>query len=303
MRGNAIKTTLVAGAFSLLLGATAMAADYPVKAAKAPPPPAVPDFDIAFGGSIASDYLFRGITQSNHGPSGSAYFEPRFMKNLFYVGIAASGIDWPTAYGLNSPSAEIDLYAGVRPVFGPVTVDLGVIYYWYPNPAVGTFRSDFVELYAKPSWTVNDTLTLGANAFYSPSLLNYGAPSWYLSGTAKVTFPSSMFPPDWGMYISGELGHFWVGTTSNLPFVNANPPPIGFYDIPDYNTWNIGVGFTFKDFTLDLRYSGTDLSKFNCAQFWVAPAVIGAAANPVTNYCDNRFFAKLSFDSLLSHLK
>jgi uncharacterized protein (TIGR02001 family) len=303
MRGNAIKTTLVAGAFSLLLGATAMAADYPVKAAKAPPPPVVPDFDIAFGGSIASDYLFRGITQSNHGPSGSAYFEPRFMKNLFYVGIAASGIDWPTAYGLNSPSAEIDLYAGIRPVFGPVTVDLGVIYYWYPNPAVGTFRSDFVELYAKPTWTVNDMLTLGANAFYSPSLLNYGAPSWYLSATAKVTLPSSMFPPDWGMYISGELGRFWIGTTSNLPFVNANPPPLGFYDIPDYTTWNIGVGFTFKDFTLDLRYSGTDLSKFNCAQFWVAPAVIGAAPSPVTNYCDNRFFARLSFDSLLSHFK
>ena len=303
MRCNAIKTTLAAGALSLLLGATAMAADYPVKAAKAPPPPVVPDFDIAFGGSIASDYIFRGITQSNHGPSGSAYFEPRFMKNLFYVGIAASGIDWPTAYGLNSPSAEIDLYGGIRPVFGPVTVDLGVIYYWYPNPAVGTFRSDFVELYAKPTWTVNDTLTLGANIYYSPSLLNYGAPSWYLSGTAKVTFPSTMFPPDWGMYVSGEYGHFSIGTTSNQPFVNANPPPVGFYDIPDYNTWNIGLGFTYKVFTLDLRYSGTDLSKFNCAQFWVAPTVIATGVNPVTNYCDNRFFARLSFDGLLSQIK
>src|ERR1700674_5470883 len=125
MRGNAIKTTLVAGAFSLLLGATAMAADYPVKAAKAPPPPVVPDFDIAFGGSIASDYLFRGIPKSNHAPPGSAYFEPRFMKNLFDLCIAASAIDCPTALVLNSPSAEIDLYAVIRPVFGPVTVDLG----------------------------------------------------------------------------------------------------------------------------------------------------------------------------------
>ena len=30
---------------------------------------------------------------------------------------------------------------------------------------------------------------------------------------------------------------------------------------PSYNTWNIGIGFTYKVFTLDLRYSDTNLSK------------------------------------------
>ena len=29
----------------------------------------------------------------------------------------------------------------------------------------------------------------------------------------------------------------------------------------DYNTWNVGLGFTWKVFTLDLRYSDTDLSR------------------------------------------
>src|SRR5690349_20583763 len=35
----------------------------------------VSPWDIAFGAAIMSDYVFRGITQSNHRPSGAAYFE------------------------------------------------------------------------------------------------------------------------------------------------------------------------------------------------------------------------------------
>ena len=35
----------------------------------------------------------------------------------------------------------------------------------------------------------------------------------------------------------------------------------------DYNTWNIGIGFTYKVFTLDFRYSDTDLSQGNCNAF------------------------------------
>ena len=55
--------------------APAVAADMPVKAAKivAAPSP----FDIAFGAAVMNDYVFRGITQSNHRVSGAAYIEPR----------------------------------------------------------------------------------------------------------------------------------------------------------------------------------------------------------------------------------
>jgi hypothetical protein len=47
--------------------------------------------DVAFGGGIVSDYIFRGITQSNHKPSATAYFEPRYnvTKDLqYYVDIS-----------------------------------------------------------------------------------------------------------------------------------------------------------------------------------------------------------------------
>ncbi|MFX8262662.1 hypothetical protein ABTL46_22660, partial [Acinetobacter baumannii] len=71
---------------------SAFAADLHVKALKAPPPPAFDPWDIAFGGAIRSDYIFRGVTQSNHQPSVAAYFEPRYNINKdlqLYAGVSA----------------------------------------------------------------------------------------------------------------------------------------------------------------------------------------------------------------------
>ena len=70
--GIAMKTVaLLATALAMVTG-SALAADMPVKALKAPPPPAFDPWDVAFGGGIVSDYIFRGVTQSNHKPSVTA---------------------------------------------------------------------------------------------------------------------------------------------------------------------------------------------------------------------------------------
>src|SRR5205809_4778716 len=121
---------LLATALAMISG-SALAADLPVKAAKAPPPAAFDPWDIAFGSAIMNDYIFRGVTQSNHQPSVSAYFEPRYnvTKDLqLYVGIAGESISFP-----NRAAAEIDLYAGFRPTFDKLALDFGVWYYWYPG--------------------------------------------------------------------------------------------------------------------------------------------------------------------------
>ncbi len=74
------KLALLATALAMVSG-SALAADMRVKAVKAPPPPAFDPWDVAFGSAIMSDYIFRGITQSNHKPSVAAYFEPRYNIN------------------------------------------------------------------------------------------------------------------------------------------------------------------------------------------------------------------------------
>ena len=291
-----------------------LAADMIVKARPvvAPPPPA---WDIAFGSAVMSDYNFRGISQSDRGPSVNAYFEPRYNINpnmQLYAGISGYSVKLAT-----DPVAEIDLYAGFRPTFGPVTLDFGAMYYWYPReraidgvvivapPAFNTTLSntDFWEIYAKGLWTVNPVLTLGTSLYYADSWLNTGASGTYLSGTGKLVAPSTAFPTDWGMYLSGELAYYWLGTTKFVPGVFVDIPGTGGWNLPDYAYWNIGLGITWKTFTLDLRYHDTDLSRAECNALTADPSAafgVTAVNNFITTglskWCNATFIAKLSVD-------
>src|SRR5882757_3982688 len=84
------KLVLLATALAMVSG-SALAADLRVKAVKAPPPVAFDPWDVAFGAALMNDYVFRGVTQSNHMASVAAYFEPRYNINKdlqLYVGAA-----------------------------------------------------------------------------------------------------------------------------------------------------------------------------------------------------------------------
>src|SRR5258707_14153337 len=90
------KLALLATALAMVSG-SALAADMAVKAVKAPPPAPFDPWDIAFGGGIMSDYIFRGVTQSNHKPSVTAYFEPRYNVNKdlqLYIGTSPESISF-----------------------------------------------------------------------------------------------------------------------------------------------------------------------------------------------------------------
>ena len=91
-----MKKFILSAVAAVALATPALAADMKVTPV-APPAPPNP-WDVAFGGGITSDYIFRGITQSNHKPSVSAYFEPRYnvTKDLqYYVGISGESISFP----------------------------------------------------------------------------------------------------------------------------------------------------------------------------------------------------------------
>ncbi|HTO65413.1 MAG TPA: TorF family putative porin [Bradyrhizobium sp.] len=328
------KIALLATVLAMVSG-SALAADMAVKAVKAPPPAAFDPWDVAFGGAIMSDYIFRGVTQSNHQPSVAAYFEPRYNVNKdvqLYIGTSAESISFA-----NRAAAEVDVYGGIRPTFGPAAFDFGVWGYLYPGGTCffGPFATDFAgnaispdcqqnflqngnvmkkdvsffEAYAKLNYTINDNWAFGVNEFYSPNFLNSGAWGNYASITGKYTAPSTIFGSSGvGMYVSGEFGRQWLGTSDSFYGVQAFPNGIKY---ADYNTWNIGVGFTYKVFTLDLRYSGTDLSKGNCSAFTSAYNASGntnvTPINPGgtgSNWCGNAGIAKLSFDlTAMTNLK
>src|SRR5580693_6422169 len=285
--GIVMKRMVLLATALAMVSASAVAADLPVKALKAPPSPAFDPWDVAFGSAIMNDYIFRGITQSDHKPSVAAYFEPRYNVNdhlQLYVGTSAESISFP-----NRAAAEVDIYGGIRPTIDKFAFDFGVWGYLYPGgqcfgangtvpaptnncaafgqgidfgqlgvgglPINGNFAkksASFYEGYAKVNITLNDQWAVGFNEFYSPNFLNLGAWGDYASITAKWTAPSTTFGASGvGMYVSGEFGRQWLGTSDS--FYGTGPGTLFAAGVPEpsYNTWNLGVGFTYKVFTLD----------------------------------------------------
>ncbi len=280
-------------AAAVVTAAPALAADIaPVY--KAPPAPvAINPWNIAVGGSVMTDYNFRGISQSDRGPSVGAYFEGQYKASdavTFYAAIAGVSVDLPT-----NPTAEIDYYGGVRITTGKLSWDLGVWYYHYPKEGIvglPPVDTDFLEFYGKLNWAVTDQFALGGGVYYADDWLNTGASGTYLSGTAKYVFPAS---GPWGAYVSGELAHYWLGTTT---------PVLGSIDLPDYTYWNAGIGLTYKALTVDLRYHDTNLSEEQCGTVTGnAGAGFTVTGAPMSKWCGQAYIAKLSFDTTLNDLK
>src|SRR6201992_3250740 len=334
--GIVMKKLVLAAAMLAVTAGSAFAADMPLKAIAPPPAPFDP-WDLAFGAGNMNDYVFRGVNQSNHMPSVNIYFEPRYnvSKDLqLYVGTSFESISFA-----NRAAGEVDVYGGIRPTFGAAAFDFGVWGYIYPGgncadnvisasglPGGGVcaisaqtiFLADgnvmkkdvsFFEAYGKFNYTINDNWAFGINEYYSPNFLNSGAWGNYSSITGKFTAPSTTFGSSGiGMYVSGGFGRQWVGTTDSFYAVSGFPNGIKY---ADYNTWNIGIGFTYKVFTLDLRYSDSDLSKGDCFAF--TTHFDGSGSGNITsinpggvgsNWCGATGIAKLSVDlTAASNLK
>jgi hypothetical protein len=253
-------------------------------------------WDIAFGGALMSDYNFRGISASDHRPAVSAYFEPRynFSRSLqAYVSITTNSITLP-----NHAAAAVEILAGVRPTFDRLALDFAFWEHWLPGGRCFNFRApgglcipeltvpyvnsvpaelSYWEVLAKATYHVDRQFSFGGRVAWTPSVRNSGAEATYVAGWAKYILPH-VLPKGFGWFISAEAGHW---------FRDGSP-------YPSYTNWNAGLAFTWKQFTLDLRYSDTD--RHDCD----VPVV---AMDHAENRCGASFIAKLGFDLTKANLK
>ncbi|PWB80447.1 MAG: hypothetical protein C3F11_18010 [Methylocystaceae bacterium] len=330
---------LTCAAAAALIATSALAAD-PVTTKAPEPPPAKPliawpepnfdvlqaGFDYAYGAKFMSDYIVRGISNSAHRPAGNVYGELRY--GWFYSGLAATNVTLAT-----SPLAEIDIYGGIRPTWGPLTLDFGAIYYAYPGNhqqwfiggviPVTTFKNSygalpttafdpsFIELYFKPSWAVNDYFTLGGQLAYAPNWNRYNAHALYSEINAKVT-PFAGVDYFSGLSVSGAFGHYALGYSDASYGGSYIDPDFGFlatgilgtkgFKFASYNTWNVGASYNFEVATLDLRYYDSNLTKAGCFLNTSDPSGnLQASLNIFTgqsssSWCGARFVASLSID-------
>ncbi len=129
----------------LLVAPLASAQTAPAAPAAAPAP--TPEHSFAYNVSLTSQYIYRGLSQSNYRPAlqgGADYTH----SSGFYAGVWASSITWLRDFGLSSSRVEIDTYLGYKQSVGDFTYDVGYLRYNYPGKRTdGALRPDTDELY------------------------------------------------------------------------------------------------------------------------------------------------------------
>jgi len=217
---------------TLMLGACAAAALScgPALAEDAPTGPVV-----TFNAAVTNDYLFRGLSQTSG--DAAAQGGADVTMGMFYAGTWLSNVDFgPTANDpSNKTSIEYDLYAGVRPVLGPVNLDLGVVRYGYTDSPKAA-HYDYWEGKILASHAMGPA-TLGAAFYYSPEFFGKTGDAFYYEVNAAYTLGSKAT-------LSGAVGY------QDLEKSKAG--------ISSYTTWNAGVGYPITDhLSVDLRYWDT----------------------------------------------
>ena len=244
--------------------------------------------------AIASEYVFRGISQTKEGPAIQGGYD--LTCGMFYAGVWASNLDWGGTglFGLPGDSAvaniEMDWYAGIKPVTGKITWDFGVIYYSYPNSAklglnsVGAVTNrdyNYVEVKAGASTEPWKDGTLGVTVFYSPEYQYEAGGVWTVEGAFSQTFPKfNAFNRTWTPSFSALLG--WQTATSDRRVYINNVTG----DDDSYLYWNAGLTLGFLEkWSLDLRYWDTSIDR--------APGFASCSVDLFS--CDARFVATLKF--------
>jgi uncharacterized protein (TIGR02001 family) len=224
-------------------------------------------FGYTMGAGVASDYIYRGVTLSDHKPAVGAAFEARFGN--FYGGSTITSVKLPT-----DPAAELSFSSGVRPSLSGIDFDFGFTYFLYPGE-VSTTGTDYWEFAARADKKLTEKVRIAAGFGYSPNISNTGAWSKYTAAGIGVDLPTSEILQGVSASFTTSAGYFWFGSQS---------PALGGFPFPAYANWNAGVTFTRNRFHLDLRYYDTNLSRENCFVFTGDPnARPGGRADPLTN--------------------
>lgn len=183
--------------------------------------------DVSVTLSAATDYVFRGISQSAEDPAVFAAVSVNYQG--FYAGAGTENVDFP---GIDQ---EYDLWAGyVFDLADGTSLDVGVVRYGYIDSPVDI---DTVEIKAALSTSLGQT-GLGVAGYWTPDYFGTDDEGFYAEINAAQ-------PISENLRVSGALGHQWIGAGG------------------DYLTWNVGASYTvLPGASVDVRYHDTDTDAF-----------------------------------------
>lgn len=189
--------------------------------------------------TVVSDYLFRGVTQTDEKPALQAGITWEHESG-FYVGGWGSSISWLADSDPDiSSQVELDVFLGYAGEFGEsgVGYDVGANYYWYPGSYPAGFnKADTVEVYAGLSWNV-----LSAKYSYATTDL-FGIDD--SSGSGALDLGADWeFEGGWSAGVG--YGRQWVS---------------GYGGELDYDYWKVSAGKSFENgFGIGVEWHDTDI--------------------------------------------
>lgn len=236
--------------------------------------------------AIATDYTFRGISQSSGDPVVQGGID--WASDIFYIGTWASTVDFNDDIFdpfLNEEisdgsSIELDLYAGFTPTIGDFSLDFGVIYYLYPGApqgaddvfvpdvltpetqliadalglnagdAVVDFRDqNYTEIHGGGSYPLGP-VEIGFNLTYSPDY-------YFAAGDVLIPDLSVSFPLGGSIPVAGsDLSFAFSGNIGYLAFLDDDRvAATDFFE--DYWDFGVGVTATWYGIDFDARFIDT----------------------------------------------
>ena len=226
---------------------------------------------------IFSQYIFRGLTQTNEEPALQGGFDYAHAGG-FYAGTWGSNISWLRDFGAytGGGSLELDIYGGYKGTIGKTDLgyDVGLLYYWYPGDRVpGATKADTLEVYGALSWKF-----LSAKLSYALSDEVFGVANadgtYYLDLTATYPIPNTRLT---------LIGHFGIQKFSGNTGAFDNDTNASYED------WKIGVNYSLpKDFTVGLFYTDTSMDATQQA-FYTTPAGKKLGDGTVTVFIQKTF--------------
>lgn len=177
--------------------------------------------------SLTSDYVFRGITQTNFDPALQGGLDYAFGDSGWYVGGWASNVDFADSDG---PDIEFDAYVGwSHDLAEDWNLDLHAVRYTYLGERDVYGNIDYNEYFAKFSYKGQYDFTVA-----------------YANNYANADFSSLYYQ---------VAGSWDVG---NDFAVNARVGHTNFSDhVGGYTDWNLGVSRQFGPVNIGLNYYDT----------------------------------------------
>lgn len=185
--------------------------------------------------AFASNYMFRGISQTNNTAAIQGGLE--FSMMGIYAGMWGSNVDFHTP---GDGSMEFDVYGGYKyKLTKDAGLDMGVIGYNYPGASSG-LHYDYTEFYAGGHYR-----WVSFKDYYSYD---------YAGGTGNSNYLDLNvdYPLPYGLVLGLHAGRQYLGQNYRS-------------DIPDYNDYSIGVSaHSSSGFGFSLKYTNTNIANHYC---------------------------------------